>query len=333
MQRNSPQFWKLIQIVQKIEPLPIKEAVYKAIYYINESDLKSIMSRPHTITSFLKGAEQSPFFGSIFVKHLDVCGTWPDIKVAEVISVIEALIREGKIESKDHNYYAIENANQIFETIDNIFLFRNESKIFTDIDLLELSDWIRNFNTTRDPKYIKTIDGWDFPYDSKEEFSLIRKLSKKEYYKVLRGQSLIIPYDTSEKLNKDYHPDIVMLTHDNRIAIIEVKPLNLMSNYYNICKYEGLKKYAKDNGFICVMCDRNFRTFEYLSRKKVPKAVADAFENQLHIYNKFTPFQLDNICEGMTRKQKEAIKLDIHAYIIQKGYRNNSRYSFDINKE
>lgn len=91
----------------------VKRLVNLAIKYINESEIESIKPKPKTITSFIRGSVQSPFFESFYCKHEDVCGKIPNIRLESIQITIDDLISEGLVKHiGDQCYINIESNEQ-----------------------------------------------------------------------------------------------------------------------------------------------------------------------------------------------------------------------------
>ena len=94
-------------------------------------------------------------------------------------------------------------------------------------------------------KSIKLNDGYIYEADSQQEISTLKKLMSHDSFKRLRGQCISIPYRYAGK-DRNYFPDFIMLTHTNKIVIMEVKEVAQMCTKQNIKKYENTKRRRKN---------------------------------------------------------------------------------------
>ena len=95
------------------------------------------------------------------------------------------------------------------------------------------------------------------------------------------GQALNIVFDTPFQRGRNYYPDLAILTVNNRVAIIEVKPATHMDNFENVYKYRSLADYCEKNGYEYMMVDpsRDFMTYEELRDMKVCPGLLAFFED------------------------------------------------------
>lgn len=119
-------------------------------------------------------------------------------------------------------------------------------------------------------------------YESSLEFRVLVKLENNPFVKRVKTQSLSILRDNT--LGRYYFPDIQILTVDDEIYIIEVKPLDDMVIPENIEKYNSLKDYCLTMGYGYAMIDERGNTFESVVNHYVPNekkvAILKALESQ-----------------------------------------------------
>ena len=116
----------------------------------------------------------------------------------------------------------------------------------------ELADWGDGISSSgKEPVTVHITErGNKISCDSRDEAAVLEDLKKHHVVKDVRGQSLEISYKNAFNTWRPYHPDIAVLTHENKIAIIEVKSLTAMSYHVNMEKYKGLEAYCKEKGFM-----------------------------------------------------------------------------------
>ncbi len=308
----------------------IEKLIIKAVSTINDALVIAIRPRPKTITSFIKGSESSPFYKRLFLKHDDICGAMKNITTDEVTAVIEYLVVQGQLIRQGSDLHVNQTISQIRHELDRIFENRDNAKAFNETELLSLCDWNGTHKKAEPVQSIMTNDGYLFHCDSLEEVSILKKLSKKMFYKHMRGQSFSIPYTRNTKKKRLYFPDIVMLTHDDRIAIIEVKQTRMMSYFEYILKYEAMKQYCIEKGYIYTMCDRTFTTFESLKTLKISASLKRQFEEILMTQGYFNNASFKTMSKTMNTKQKHHLQLHLTALVIQNNLKNKAKYGFDI---
>lgn len=153
------------------------------------------------------------------------------------------------------------NISPFYKKFENL----SNAKTFSQSFFNSLADW--SIGTAFNGRYsYKTKSGNYIFCDSKSEVKMLEHLECNNLVLDLGGQMLEIKYNSPFREKITYFPDIIALTNDRKIAIIEVKPVTAMSYHKNIEKYRALGEYCKKNGFIYVMIDpdENFMTFEEL---------------------------------------------------------------------
>ena len=160
-------------------------------------------------------------------------------------------------------------------------------KKFTVKQFLEFTNNVveRPFGPNTDKK-IKIDDKYTYFADSKQEVQIVNKLKSTNSYKKLRGQCLSIPYKYGGK-QKTYIPDLVLLTKSNKIVIIEIKELSEMSSRVNQKKYRALKNYCARYGYLYLMCDKRFNTFEKLNKSTRMPTIEEAIKKAIKKKGRF----------------------------------------------
>ena len=167
-------------------------------------------------------------------------------------------------------------------------------------------------NTSRT---IKLNDGYIYEADSQQEISTLKKLMSHDSFKRLRGQCISIPYRYGGK-DHNYYPDFIMLTHTNKIVIMEVKEVAQMCTKQNIKKYEALKRYCARNGYLYIMCDKAFIPYERLEDYEYHSPIVDAaIEKALSEKGKFDYNDYKLLIEGKDHKRVKKIRKSIGVYI------------------
>lgn len=216
---------------------------------------------------------------------------------------------------------------------------RQRAKKYSLDDFEKLADWsyCTSFNENG---YIFTLpNGNKIECDSKSEIKLLKYLTSKKLALSIGAQKLCIKYNTAYRKNADYFPDIIVLTKDEHIAIIEVKPITAMSYHLNVEKYLALQEYCEARGYEYMMVDtdNDYMTFEDLQKMKIPKKI----ENSVGLYlRKFLGRRDDCLIEKddipilyeqfSNAYKKGEFELYLHALIIQKGWYNKFKHGFKV---
>jgi hypothetical protein len=311
----------------------LKKDIITAIALINKVKTLSIKPRKKTLRSFLRGTKRSPFYHTFFVFYPEIFGMHPKITMDELEEILSIMLEEGSIKFVGKDLVLMGEVEGETINIDSPYLFHQSAKVYSKDYLYQMTDWSKGHNTEQIKGTVQTKDDWDFPCDSHEEIKFLKHLNKTTEYQAIRGQSFYIEYKSrraKKKISK-YYPDILMLTNENHIVIIEVKPLAQMSNYRVIDKYRAIKKYSQENGYLCAMMDHRFQTFESLLTRKVSKKVEKEFLEILNTKQYYTDDEFNESVRGLSKQTKENRRIDITALIIQNGYVNLSKYGFQIN--
>ena len=221
------------------------------------------------------------------------------------------------------------------------FQNKDAAKRCSSDDFNNLADWSCGKSPSNKPiKKIKTKCGNIIECDSSSEIRMLEYLERSEVVSAVGGQALTIDYPTCFTAHNKYSPDIVILTTDNRIGIIEVKSTKAMSYHLNIEKYNALQKYCEENGFMFMMVDpdSDYMTFEELKNKSVPDSIKKIFapmEEAISI-GTIDIFHFDNKDVDRWYKQvrndykRSDFELLLRSLIIQKGWFNKFDRCFNF---
>ncbi len=230
---------------------------------------------------------------------------------------------------------SVEKKNIVLSKLKN----RQRARKFTEEEFHELADWTycSSFN---EEGYIYTLpNGNRIECDSMSEVTLLDYLVSKKLALAIGGQELCIKYNTAFRTDCDYFPDIVILTKDYHIAIIEVKTVNTMSHHLNVEKYIALRNYCEENGYEYMMVDPDYdyMTFDELQKIKIPMAITKRVMSYLrNLLGKKGKCLLEKddisiLYEDFSADYKKGdFELYLRALIIQKGWYNKSKYGFNV---
>lgn len=216
---------------------------------------------------------------------------------------------------------------------------RDNAKRFSQTEFDCLANW-RYGNAFIGNHHYKTRKGNIIECDSQSEVLMLSYLEEKDLVLDLGGQILRIGYDSAFRTELDYYPDIVALTVDHHIAIIEVKPVTAMDNHKNMEKYRALEAYCRERGFMFMMIDpqHDFMTYEEMRDMDVCGPLLDMFIelNEMPVpedcYCKF--FDDDKVDKwyelfgnGYT---KTDFKLQVHSLVAYYGWYNLYKNGFMV---
>ena len=221
------------------------------------------------------------------------------------------------------------------------FKNRYGAKLFNLNDFNSLADWSYGGSPSgKSVKRYKTKCGNIIECDSKSELKILDYLDRSGVVSAVGGQSLIIDYSTHFKSHNNYSPDIVILTNKGHLGIIEVKPTIAMSYHLNVEKYNALKQYCEENGFVYMMVDpdSDYMTFEEFCQKSIPDSIRKLFvpmEKRVSVgltpYFHFSNENIEEWYKSVRRDyNRKEFELLIHALIIQKGWFNTFDRGFNV---
>lgn len=119
-------------------------------------------------------------------------------------------------------------------------------------------------------------------YESGLEKLILLRLNNCKFIKNIKAQSLLIKYDYNDK-TYSYYPDFQILTKDNKLIVMEIKPSYNMMDKRVMIKYKALEKYCINNGFGYLMIDERYNTYEKLKNLDVDKNIEAQFINMMQI--------------------------------------------------
>ena len=215
---------------------------------------------------------------------------------------------------------------------------RKGAKKFTAKEFNALADWeyCRSFNENG---YIYTLpNGNTIECDSKSELAILDYLLSKNAVLEIGGQELCIPYDTAFRDSVNYYPDLVILTKDYHIAIIEVKPVKAMSHHTNIEKYKALQQYCEEHGYEYMMVDpeHDYMTYDDLVNLQIPRKIVERVDDYLVDYFGTRKCLLEKsdipvLYEDFAEEYKKGeFELYLHALVVQRGWYNRFRHGFEV---
>lgn len=187
-------------------------------------------------------------------------------------------------------------------------------KKFTIKEFLEITSKDKKPGGHRTSYELKLDNGYVYKADSKQEISTLKKLISHDAFKRLKGQCISIPYRFGGK-DHLYYPDFIFLTNTNKIIILEVKEVAQMNTKVNIKKYEALKRYCLRNGYLYLMCNKNFVTYEELSKRNGNGHVNSIIDKALDEKGNFNYSDYKLLIENQTKRKIKKIRDAISIYV------------------
>ena len=128
-------------------------------------------------------------------------------------------------------------------------------------------------------------------YESLLEKTILLKLDKISFIKDIKTQSLKIPYKYNNS-SHFYYPDVQLITKNNNIIILEIKPLLKMFEEFNLIKYIVLKNFCNENNYSYAIIDDRYNTIEKIKNINVDLKKENYFiefvkQNQKITYRQF----------------------------------------------
>lgn len=227
---------------------------------------------------------------------------------------------------------AVEKQNLVLAKLKN----RNKAKKFTVKEFKALADW-SYCPSFVDNGYVYTLqNGNRIECDSKSEVEFLDYLVSKKLALEIGAQKICIKYDTAFRKNCEYYPDVVVLTKDNHIALVEIKSVSAMSNHTNIEKYTALKTYCENNRYEYMMVDpqEHYITFDDLQKLTVPKEIRDRVKKYIESKKDTVILEKDDV-NNLVNEFRDVYKridfeLYLHAMVIQNKWYNVYKNGFKV---
>lgn len=267
------------------------------------------------IRLFLNGNPKSHLRDKFASLYPNLWGQYPSLTQREIEDVLKEMP---------------EPINQRYRIFENL----QGAKKFTEKDLEALADWDV---VPKELQHIKPhaslmIDGHMIRFGSQPELNTYLRLKEKGLIQCFRGQHLMIHYASYLSEDKKYYPDFVFLTPDGYIAIVESKPIQLMSYFIVEAKYHFLKRYCEAHGFIYAMMDENLVTIEQVRKEPLPIQVTEYVDHLLDTARIFNDGAMQMVYLKFGDQNQKELDLIASKHWIQRELVNKSQYGFLIKK-
>ena len=176
-------------------------------------------------------------------------------------------------------------------------------------------------------KVIKVVlkGGFIFNAYSEEERAFLRKLEKEKDIAVIRGGNYGITVSSNDEVLYTYYPDIYIQTTDGKIGFIEVKPLYDMADKDVLDKWDMLKQYCRNNGFMCFIGNRVFSSYNELRNKKIPQSLIEAVRREVRTTGEFN-YGDYNMYKSSVKTKRRELDVALSAFCYTR------HYTFETNK-
>jgi len=218
---------------------------------------------------------------------------------------------------------------QIFENLQH-------AKKFTEKDLESLTDWDVIPEALKETKVVTQvmIDRRNVSFGSWPEFYTYQRLKEKGLIQSFRAQYLCVHYASYLADEKKYYPDFIFLTPEGYLAIVESKPISLMSNFMVEAKYHFLKRYCETHGYLYAMMDENLTTIEQVRKEVLPEDITEYADHLLATARIFDDgaFELLSLQFKEKGYTKVELRIILSKHWIQRELVNRSNRGFLIKK-
>ena len=268
------------------------------------------------IRLFLNGNAKSHLHDKFASLYPKLWGQYPTLTQREIEDVLKEMPEP------------IHQRDRIFENL-------HGAKKFTEKDLEALADWdvVPKELQQSKPHPSLLIDGHMVHFGSQPELNTYLRLKEKGLIQSFRGQHLMIHYASYLSEDKKYYPDFVFLTPDGYIAIVESKPIQLMSYFIVEAKYHFLKRYCEAHGFIYAMMDENLVTIEQVRQEPLPTQVTEFLDHLLDTARIFNDGAMQMVYQRFGDQNHKDLDLIASKHWIQRELVNKSQYGFLIKKQ
>lgn len=231
------------------------------------------------------------------------------------------------------------NSDPVLAKLNN----QSGAKTFTLEYFNSIADW--SYCPSQSPDGPKdtytTKTGNRIECDSTYEPMMLEYLENNQLVQAIGAQKLIVDCSSAFTAEMNYHPDLIFLTKDGYIAVVEVKALSAMSYHLNIEKYAALASFCEEKGFLYMMVDpaEDFFTYDDLLAVDIPNGLYNHVmwylseiideENPCLIEKSDFAVLYDALQEDYT---KEDLRFYLRAIIVQEGWYNKSKHDFNVYK-
>lgn len=296
----------------------LEDVIVDAIKIIENDGIKyHIYPYPKTISSFIRGIENSPFFDKFYKHYPSVCG-FDDFAYPNIVKEkMDDLCKEHKL-CKGQFYstkiaYSTDVEKRFLSNLD----YCEELKEYSEKYFLNMADWDKNPGGAVKYK-VKCNDGYIYKCNSKQERDVVSKLNKYPFIKHIRGQKLGIEYEFGNTTHT-YYPDVVLYTISKHIIIIEVKQLYDLGVIDVMVKMINARAYAKKHKFAYSSFNVSFNGYLYLLNYNYSKKLEKDILDNISKYGQYTYEDFNSFTSGRKTALKKTDRISLAAIV----FRNN----------
>lgn len=201
----------------------------------------------------------------------------------------------------------INKKQQRIEKIINLIKFpeetKNKQEFFNTLKKERTVDQDNNSGSVYLEKFNKTVE-----YESLQEKNILELIELSENIIDIKVQSIVIDYSVNGHEYK-YYPDFQVLFNDGKMAIIEVKDIYHMGEYFVREKYKALKQFCKKNGMGYLMIDSGLNDYETIINDNINQEKKQQFYYYLKNYSPMKYREYKNIKNSIKLKTREIVNI------------------------
>ena len=201
----------------------------------------------------------------------------------------------------------INKKQQRIEKMINLIKFpeetKNKQEFFNTLKQERIVDQDNNSGSIYLEKFNKKVE-----YESLQEKNILGLIELSENIIDIKVQSIVIDYSVNGKEYK-YYPDFQILFNDGKMAIIEVKDIYHMGEYFVREKYKALKKFCEKNGMGYLMIDSGLNDYETVINENISQEKKQQFYYYLKNYSPMKYKKFKDIKNSVKLKSKEIVNI------------------------
>ncbi len=207
---------------------------------------------------------------------------------------IDSIVKNKKNDAKKlHQKQAKQNIAQ-----SKIYALLSHQNMITITDD-EFAKLATERNVIFKPTVQKTIES-TVQCESDLQLNILEYFLKNNIFKEIKSQCLIVPGDKT-----NYYPNLQCLTHDNKLVVIDVKPMAKMGLREYVDKFNAVKQYCEKHSFGYLAVDRAINS--YFDMKSDNCQFAQAIEAELEQHDKITRSQLNDMRKHYSATYKDLV--------------------------
>lgn len=159
----------------------------------------------------------------------------------------------------------------------------------------------------------------DFPLmlNNSAEHRLAKTFASTGMIRSIRGQNFVVPYKKAWAATMSpYYPDFILHLNDGRIAFVELKSSLGMCQDETICKYLYLKDFCRKHGYLAIMIDVDYLTFEEYLWPMLDDEISKEFYAILNGQGGFNINNLNGLLQRYPKNKHQEIRRRIASLVL-----------------